>query len=174
MTPGAIIYENNFRRIAHHGRMIVQMGNGNAPGGAAGPSTDGVVRLILEKVKEFLAGGRDVMFAYLHGSILRGTPFRDVDIAVFLRERPETPLKLEATLSQDLWKFVGNPALEFDVKVLNAAPLHFQYAVIKEGTVIHSVDEKLRVEYEASTTSYYLDYKPVMDFFNKQLLEDIK
>jgi predicted nucleotidyltransferase len=148
--------------------------DGNNPGGAAGPSTGRGIGLILEKVKEFLAGRREVMFAYIHGSILRGAAFRDIDIAVFLLEPPETPVKTEASLSQDLWKFAGNPALEFDVKVLNTAPLHFQYAVIREGSVIHSIDEKLRVEYEASTASDYLDYKPVIDFFNRQLLEDIK
>lgn len=83
-------------------------------------------------------------------------------------------MKCEVGLSHDLWRFIGKPVLEFDVKILNSSPIYFQYEVIKEGEVVYSGDEKERIEYEVCVVSVYLDYKPVLDFFNRRLLREIK
>ncbi len=128
---------------------------------------------IKNKLKSALQKRPDVLFAYLHGSFLKDDRFRDVDVAVFLKESPDRPLKYEVRLADELWRSLDKPAFEFDVKVLNSAPLYFQYEVIRSGDVIFSRDEAERIEYEASIASDYLDYKPTLDFFDQELLARI-
>jgi hypothetical protein len=77
----------------------------------------------------------------------------------------EVALEVARTLEKALgYKF------ELDVKVLNSSPTYFQYEVIKSGRVIFCRDEGKRVEYEASIISEYLDYKDVLEWFDKKLL----
>lgn len=128
---------------------------------------------LIEKVGSFFSVRKDVVFAYLFGSCITGETFRDMDIAVFLKEAPTMPLKLEISLSNEIWQFLGKPKFEVDVKVLNSAPVYFQYEVIKTGRIIYSKDEAERIEYEATEASEYLDYKPTLEFFDQELLARI-
>lgn len=128
---------------------------------------------IKARLKEFLEKKPGIQFAYLYGSFLKTDRFRDIDVAIFLREPASLPLKHEVALADELWRFSGKPAFEFDIKILNSSPVYFQYEVIKTGEVIYSKDEAERVEYEASLASEYLDYKPTLDFFDQELLERI-
>jgi predicted nucleotidyltransferase len=129
---------------------------------------------VINKIKDFLLRHQDIVFAYLFGSMPGNDFFEDIDVAVFLDEAPSLPMKREAMLSQEMWEHVGNPALEFDVKVLNTAPSYFQHEVLKDGHVIFSRNEKRRIDFESRTVSVYLDYKPVLEFFNRRLLEKSK
>lgn len=129
--------------------------------------------LIKSRLKEFLEEKPGILFAYLHGSFLKTDRFRDIDIAIFLKEPASLPLKHEVGLADELWRFLDKPALEFDIKILNSAPVYFQYEVIKTGEIIYSKDEAERIEYEASVASEYLDYKPTLDFFDHELLARI-
>lgn len=129
---------------------------------------------ITGKIRDFLLQHEDIVFAYLFGSMPENESFGDIDVAVYLDKDPSLPMKHEAVLSQDMWEHIGNPALEFDVKVLNTAPLHFRHEVLRGGHVIFSRDEKRRIDFECRTTAAYLDYKPVLEFFNRRLLEKTK
>jgi predicted nucleotidyltransferase len=59
---------------------------------------------------------------------------------------------------------------EADVKILNTAPVSFQYEVIKSGQRVFSRDNERRVRYEAGVLSRYLDYKETLDWFDRVLL----
>lgn len=128
---------------------------------------------LIEGVKGFISDRDDIVFAYLFGTFLHGESFEDIDIAVFLKRPLELPLKQAIRLADELWRTLGKPAFEFDVKILNSAPLYFQYEVIRSGVVLCSRDEAERVEYEATLASDYLDYKPTLDFFDQELLAGI-
>ena len=45
------------------------------------------------------------------------------------------------------------PRFEFDVKILNSAPIEFQFEVIKKGRVIFSRDKARRIDYEFEVIS---------------------
>jgi predicted nucleotidyltransferase len=135
--------------------------------------SDDEKELIKNKIKNALQERPEVMFAYLHGSFLKDDRFRDIDVAVFLKESPALPLRHELRLADELWRYLDKPAFELDVKVLNSAPVYFQYEVIRSGEAIYSRDEAERIEYEATLASDYLDYKPTLDFFDRELLARI-
>jgi predicted nucleotidyltransferase len=69
----------------------------------------------------------NILFSYLHGSFSEGRPFRDIDIAVFVngaRISKERALDFEVSSSVRMERTIR---VLVDVKVINYAPLAFQY-----------------------------------------------
>jgi len=89
-------------------------------------------------IREALLEDENVMFAYIFGSVARGTAhgLSDVDIAVYLRDpSTESYLKLLGRLPTRACK-------ELDV-VLNTAPPLLRYRIIKEGKLLFARDRSL-------------------------------
>jgi uncharacterized protein len=120
------------------------------------------------KLKGLLAPFEEIVFAYLHGSFVKGGAFRDVDIAVFLR--PGAPplsddVEYEISLSLRLEKTLGLPA---DVKILNRAPLSFRYHASR-GTLLLSRDESVREDFLSRTWSEYFDFARLARIYQEDL-----
>ena len=110
-----------------------------------------------------------VLFAYLHGSFAEGKPFRDIDIAVFvdgLRISKERALDFEVSSSIRLEKTIRMPV---DVKVINYAPLTFQY-YSTAGTLLMCRDDDFRVDFLTRTRSLYFDFRPSSERFLREML----
>ncbi len=118
----------------------------------------------------------DVLFAYVHGSILTPLPFRDLDVAVYLdaedprRIRGRTLALIEAleaavavTARPETAPPVDVLVPPVDILALNHAPLGFRYQVLHRGQLVVSRDEALRVRWAVRTMSRYLDLKPLRD-----------
>jgi len=110
---------------------------------------------VLRAIAERLAGDSNVVFAYAHGGFVRRRFFRDVDVAVWLRD-PGDPLRYVVDLSAELEVEVGLPV---DLQVLNEAPLPFKYRVVTEGKLLFSRDERLRKELVNAIVREYLDFQ---------------
>jgi uncharacterized protein len=63
-----------------------------------------------------------------------------------------------------------HPRVDFDVRILNYAPVYFQYEVIGKGIVVMERDREKRVDYEAGLISEYLDLKCMYDLFDQAFL----
>jgi predicted nucleotidyltransferase len=92
---------------------------------------------ILDNLAARLAAEPGVAFALLHGSVLRGEVFRDIDVAVFfsLADRiaaERAALDLEVRL-QDL----SLPA-PVEVQPLDTASVVFRHRVLSEGLVLYT------------------------------------
>jgi predicted nucleotidyltransferase len=114
---------------------------------------------------------KNVDVAYIFGSFLEGEEFNDIDIALLLSEDldPYKGLKFSLKVAGELERQV-KPRFEFDIKILNNAPVEFQFEVIKKGSVIFSRDETRKVDYEFEVISTYLDLKYMYDFLDKKFL----
>lgn len=113
---------------------------------------------LIDKLTSILEKDDRILFAYLHGSFNDENAFRDIDIAVYLQ--PMTPgemLKLELHLEEILESAVKYPV---DLKVLNNAPSHFSYMVIKKGKKLLVSDDSRRVSFEMLTYKKYFDFEP--------------
>ncbi len=117
----------------------------------------------------------EVIVAYLHGSYLLrpNSEHNDIDIGVILDERKafiamEEEIKLSSFLEEAL------EISPIDVKVLNSAPKFFQYKVIKDGRAIFCRNELKRIEYEVKLTNEYFDLKPMLDYYNACMYQNIK
>lgn len=109
----------------------------------------------------------EILFAYLHGSFLTNQTFNDIDLALYLTNIHGSFLEYELNMEVILSNAVlGVPV---DVRLLNGAPLSFQYYVVKEGIPIIVNDESKRAEFHERTIKYYFDFAP----FRKRYLEEV-
>ena len=129
---------------------------------------------ILGRIGEVLSEFDDVCFGYVFGSFLGNQGFKDVNVAIYVREKhdPYVLMKYSMGVARALESKV-KPRLEFDVRDLNTAPVTFQYEVIRSGQLVFSRDNVRRVRFEAEVLSTYLDYKETLDWFNKKFLARI-
>jgi predicted nucleotidyltransferase len=123
---------------------------------------------IVEKIKSYLQGRPDILFAYLHGSFFSGDRFRDIDIAVYLKPPFPSPLQIELDMEGELGKEVERYPVE--VRVLNDAPLSFRYNVIRHGEPIVVLDDDLRCDFMEATLSRYFDFAPFRKMYLKEVL----
>lgn len=112
-----------------------------------------------------------IVFAYLFGSQAKGKTggLSDIDLAVYFSE--EVPAKdyFKARLA-----LLGDLVFLFkkeniDLVVLNEAPPLLAHRILKHGRLIFSDDEKIRVEYETKAVLKYLDWKPYLDKYTKEV-----
>ena len=130
--------------------------------------TDEEKETIEVRLKDCLEKRSDILFAYLHGSFITGQKFRDIDLAVFPAQRPSSPLDFELSLEAELAGIVrGYP---FDVRVLNRAPVSFQYNVIKYGKRLFTRDDDARCDFEEAALSNYFDFAPFRKGYLKEAL----
>lgn len=138
-------------------------------------------RRILEVSSEHMEALRqamihpDVIVAYLHGSYAEGyaTKLSDLDIAVLFKKSEDRAELFD--LQMELMGRVMD-ALHFDdvdLKMLNDAPLLFQYLVVKNGKPIYIGDEEARVNFEAMVLNRYLDLKPMYDLHREAFFERV-
>ena len=106
--------------------------------------------------------------AYVYGSFVMADKFRDIDIAVYLKQIPSTPLHVELELETELGNIIKNYLV--DVRILNNAPLSFRYNVIKSGKPIVVVDDDARTDFEEATLSNYFDFSPFRKMYLKETL----
>ncbi|MGQ9648011.1 MAG: nucleotidyltransferase domain-containing protein [Thermodesulfobacteriota bacterium] len=120
-------------------------------------------------VKERLEKEERIVFAYLHGSFTEGRPFRDIDISVFVDESrvsKEKTLNFEVSFSVELEDTIRMP---IDVKVINYAPLAFQY-YSTAGTLLMCRDDDFRVDFLTRIRSLYFDFRPSSERFLMEML----
>lgn len=111
-------------------------------------------------LSRLLAQREEIGFACLHGSFLEPHGFRDVDIAVWVdpaRIPWEHAMDYEFGLSAWIERRIPQPV---DVKVLNYAPLGFQYAVTK-GEPVFLRDEEAWFAFREQTWRDYFDFAPL-------------
>jgi hypothetical protein len=125
-------------------------------------------KIIMEKLRYSLEKRPNLLFAYVYGSFVVADKFRDIDIAVYLKQIPSTPLHVELELETELGNIIKNYLV--DVRILNNAPLSFRYNVIKSGKPIVVVDDDARTDFEEATLSNYFDFSPFRKMYLKETL----
>jgi hypothetical protein len=115
----------------------------------------------------------EVSILYLFGSRAagRGSGLSDVDIGVVLRDPPlerDSRDRYHAlyTLFSEIF-----PASRLDIVFLQTAPLSLQYVAIKEGKILYEEDPKARADYEHLVINQYIDFRPILDFFDRVTME---
>jgi predicted nucleotidyltransferase len=121
-----------------------------------------------ERLKEL-----GVSIVYLFGSRATGRRTRssDIDIGVVFRE-------LEfggdhRAVYHALYQLFSEayPDSKLDIVLLQASPVSLQYSAIKEGKILFEIDPVFTTNYENQTVNRYLDFRPVMDFFDQVATE---
>jgi len=114
-------------------------------------------------LREFFATeAREIIAAYLFGSVARGAARArsDVDVAVLYAVPPPAtleglPLGLEARIE----KLVGRPA---QVIVLNTAPVGLVHRVLRDGVLLLDRDPSARIRFEVRARNEFFDLQPIV------------
>ncbi len=127
---------------------------------------------VLTALRERLLQESTLAFAYVHGSFLTGGPFHDVDLAVYSSAEGTSSLSYELRLEVELEQVLEEAGylLPVDVRLLNRAPLAFRYRVIREGLLLFSREETLRVDFETRAFSQYFDFAPFQQAYLMEVL----
>ncbi len=134
-----------------------------------------ILEELLTELKNSLSVFKEVSFAYLFGSAIRGVEFRDIDVAIYLLPCPDSSyerFKYAMRVGRALEKAISERR-EVDVRILNEAPLFFQYEVIQTGQLIFQREENRRIHYERCLLSKYLDYQPIWSALINQYLKEM-
>ena len=129
---------------------------------------DNMKKQLKEKIREL-----GISIVYLFGSSATGrkTRLSDVDIGVVLKVYPhDTDTRAIYDASYRLFSAVY-PDSKVDIVFLQAAPLSLQYSAIKEGKIIFEENPGLTCGYENRVINEYLDFRPILDFFDKVATE---
>ena len=123
----------------------------------------------MENIIKVLEKEPQVLFAYLFGSYAKGTQDKksDIDIAIYLRDQnlleidPLYPSRLAIKIEKALVE-----KMTVDVRVLNDSTLRFKSQVLRYGKLLHSKDEKKRIEFETFSLAHYYDFKPFLEMYD--------
>lgn len=98
---------------------------------------------IKDKTKQVLLKEKNIVFAFLSGSFLGSSPFRDIDIAIYTYKiNKDDIFDYENDLVGKISEECGLAFDIFEVKVLNFAPSYFLNNVFNRGQMLFSRDEK--------------------------------
>ena len=125
-----------------------------------------------KRLREAIKEEELISAVYLFGSYARGlqTKFSDIDVAVLLSCTPRNMLEYYLYLTDKLAEALE---LDIDLVILNIAPPLLKYQVLKHGRLIYSRNERERVLFEARSLCEYLDFKRVMEEYDKWLVKRI-
>ncbi|HLE55933.1 MAG TPA: nucleotidyltransferase domain-containing protein [Rhodothermia bacterium] len=98
----------------------------------------------------------DVAFAYLHGSFVGEDAFHDIDVAVYFSGSLDVAGSKALDLANRLSMESGYPV---DIRVLNDAPLSFQFRAV-QGTLLVSRDDEQVADFVERTGMRYADVAP--------------
>lgn len=127
----------------------------------------------LEKIKstveEKLSNKKEIIAAYLYGSILISEFYKDIDIGLLISDNFKPKALYEASLAGELekaFKTTLNLSTAIDIRILNDKPLRFLFSVIKNSEIIFSSDEQKTVHFSAKIMKEYIDLKPHFEIFD--------
>jgi len=123
---------------------------------------------VLIAIKGALEERPEISFAYVHGSFLKDEGFGDIDLALYLKDIPGSPLQYELAMETDIMKVAGKYLI--DVRLLNAAPLSFRYNVLKEGKSLVVRNDDERAGFIEATLADYFDFAPYRAQYLKETL----
>jgi len=123
---------------------------------------------ILERLREELCNRDEVKLAVVFGSFLKGYPFRDIDVAVYVTGNID-PLDYKLRLEEELERKIGYP---IDVTILNEAPPWFARKVLKEGRTLFTKQPLLleRLYLKAIDEERYIKNLNEREEYNKEIM----
>jgi uncharacterized protein len=129
---------------------------------------------IIDEIGRCLSGVEDLLLGYVYGSFLTRSDFHDIDIGLLIsgERTPYELFKYAMKIAFDVERCI-TPRYDVDLRIINTAPVEFQYEVVKTGRVVFARDESLRVAFEADVLAEYLDLKHLYDRMDRSLLAPV-
>lgn len=115
---------------------------------------------VIRLIKEVLSKDSRLIFAYAFGSFVSEGTFRDIDLAIYIKDIDENPFVISSDIKTQLSSFAKKEGLtfvadDFDVRIINDAPFTFLKRVFKEGKLLIDNDPDLRTDIIESISLKY-------------------
>ena len=114
---------------------------------------------LADALRTVLSGREEVLFAYLYGSVLGDLAVHDIDVGVYVTGVAEGAATVYAIDLSSVLQSVSS--IPVDVRVINCAPLPFQYKALR-GELLFERDDDARVSFTEQVTRGYLDIEPLL------------
>ncbi len=124
---------------------------------------------LVQKLVQELSSRQELLFVYLHGSFVEEGAFRDMDLAVYLRQDLVLPRRYREYESELAVGLSLKARIPIDVRVLNDAPVAFRYHVLN-GRLLVSRDGDFLDEFRARTWDEYCDFAPFARRYLREVL----
>lgn len=126
-----------------------------------------------EKITERLKQNQNILFAYLFGSHVKDKVRFGSDLDIALYFKPEPQLLEIGKIVNELENIC-----EFKIDLVSLNNLYnknpkLAYSIISEGDLLFGNNKKELVHFKRMTFLNYLDFKPVIDLFDRKLKERI-
>jgi predicted nucleotidyltransferase len=127
---------------------------------------------VVDTLRGYFAARRDVVAAYLFGSVARGEARADsdVDVAVLLANGApagtsdhDALFALQDDLEERLHRRV-------DLVAMNGAPLDLLHRVLRDGVRVADADPGRRAEFEVQVRTQYFDLLPLLLRYRQHVL----
>lgn len=120
-------------------------------------STSNAIKSAVSEIKK----EKEVSGIFLFGSHATGRakPYSDIDICVLARKG--IPRKTKE-------RILSNSSRKTDITIFWELPPQIRFRVIREGKVLFARDNKELQRAEVETVKSYLDFKHVLEFFEKK------
>jgi hypothetical protein len=130
----------------------------------------------LSAIVDQLARQPEVMLVYLYGSYAadRAWAESDLDIGVLFDEGANPSEVFRQALRDAAALESKTGGVPVDLRVLNHAPVEFAMQVVKHNRCLYARQEQERVQFETRVIREYLDFKPVLDEYYRELRRRIK
>jgi len=119
---------------------------------------------ITSLISQILNQDERVVFAYLHGSFVCETFFRDIDVFVYTC-KDEDAFVTQSGIRDHIYEAVTHAGFhnigidDFDVRVINDAPYDFVIDILDKGTLLADKNRELRTDYiEQISDQYRVNY----------------
>jgi len=130
---------------------------------------------LINKIKAALISKPEIVFAYLFGSVAKGTANKlsDIDLAIYLNssyEHRSSGYGYQSELITELSELLN---AKVDLVILNKASTMLRYQVIKNGLLLLSRSNAQRRTFHEKAVRDYLDFKPFMKVQHQYLKQRI-
>ena len=121
---------------------------------------------IKKTLTEYLQRHAEIEAAYIFGSVAQGTnnDLSDIDIAILIDDQQINEgvfrYGYKAEIIADLIKMLKTSNV--DLVILNEANTLLRHRVLYHGKLIHSKNEKKRIQFQTSTIDKYIDFKEMI------------
>lgn len=120
----------------------------------------------------------DIQAIYLFGSraLDRATPLSDYDYAVLTPDSSHQKGDKLYQILYEVFSEISPRTLDndiIDIVYLKNIGLEMRYHIVRYGKILYDQNPLARMDYEVKTAMLYCDYRPILDEFDKQILERI-
>ena len=112
-----------------------------------------------------------VVALYIFGSLNEKQlkPLSDLDFAVLLSDKVKDVFDIQLELIGILIDTLHTE--EFDLIILNTAPVRFSFNIVKDGKLIFCKDKKQFINFRERIIKEFVDFKYYLNEFNQVFLE---